>query len=83
MTTALDVSVQATVLALLRDVTVQEQSAILFVSHDLAVVRMIADRIIVMKNGEIVEMGSVAEICETPKHAYTRTLLAAVLYTNV
>ena len=83
VTTALDVSVQATVLALLRDVTVQEQSAILFVSHDLAVVRMIADRIIVMKNGEIVEMGSVAEICETPKHAYTKNLLAAVLDTNM
>ena len=76
-TTALDVTVQAQILALLKDLQRDHGMAILFITHDLGIVRRMADRVCVMKQGEIVEQGLVEEIFERPQHAYTRALLAA------
>ena len=75
---ALDVSVQASVLELLRKLVRERGVALLFVTHDLAVVRSIADRVYVMRVGEICETAPTSEIFEAPKHPYTRELLAAV-----
>lgn len=75
---ALDVSVQAQVINLLLDLQKEHGLAYLFISHDLSVVRFIADRIAVMWKGEIVETGTAAEIFEKPRHEYTRTLLASI-----
>jgi len=75
---ALDVSIQAEILALLEELRASRQLAFLFVSHDLAVVRNLCDRVAVMYNGEVVEMGAVAEVIDHPKHEYTQKLLAAV-----
>jgi glutathione transport system ATP-binding protein len=77
-TSALDVSVQAQVLNLLVDLQDREGLAYLFVSHDLRVVRHIADRIAVMHEGRIVEAGDTGAVMADPKHPYTRTLLSAV-----
>ena len=74
---ALDMTVQAQVLALLRGLQMRYGFACLFISHDLGAVEQIADRVIVMQSGEIVEQGSTADIFERPLHAYTRALLAA------
>ncbi|MFT4190733.1 MAG: ABC transporter ATP-binding protein [Comamonas sp.] len=76
-TTALDVTVQAQVLGLLQE-RVRQGTALLLISHDLAVVARIADRIIVMQHGEVVDAGSADEVLRRPRHAYTRQLLAAV-----
>lgn len=77
-TTALDVTVQAQVLQLLRDLRQQHGLAMLFISHDLAVVGQVASRVAVMRGGEVVESGTSARVLSTPAHAYTRSLLAAV-----
>ena len=77
-TSALDVSVQATVLDLFRELQADMGFACLFVTHDLAVVDALADRICVMKDGNIVEQGNRDDILRSPKEAYTKRLLAAV-----
>ncbi len=77
-TTALDVTVQAQVLELLRNLQQQHGLAMLFISHDLAVVGQVASRVAVMRGGEVVESGVSARVLSAPTHAYTRSLLAAV-----
>ena len=76
-TTALDVTVQAQILALLKDIQQRTGMAMLFITHDLGIVRKIADRACVMKQGEIVEHGRVADLFSQPRHPYTQALLAA------
>jgi microcin C transport system ATP-binding protein len=76
-TSALDVSIQAQVINLLRDVQERRQLSYMFISHDLRVVRALAHRLIVMRNGLVVEQGPAAEIFAAPREAYTRALLAA------
>ena len=76
-TTALDVTVQAQIIALLKDVKARLGMSLLFITHDLGIVRKIADRICVMKEGKIVEQGAVERVFTTPAHPYTRALLAA------
>ncbi|MCY0149209.1 ABC transporter ATP-binding protein [Hoeflea sp. G2-23] len=76
-TTALDVTVQAQILELLRDLKTQHGMAMLFITHDLGIVRKFADRVCVMTDGKIVETGPTAEIFANPQHAYTKHLLAA------
>jgi peptide/nickel transport system ATP-binding protein len=73
----LDVSVQAQILNLLLDLRERRRIAVLFVSHDLAVVRYLCSRLIVMRRGEVVESGEVEAVFTSPHHAYTRELLAA------
>jgi microcin C transport system ATP-binding protein len=76
-TTALDVTIQAQVLGLLRRLQRELGMALLLITHDLSVVRRMASRVAVMTEGEIVETGSVKDIFERPQHAYTQKLLAA------
>ena len=75
---ALDVSVQAQVLALLREIRAEFGLSMLFITHDLRVASDLCDRIIVMQAGKIVEVGTAASICGSPKEAYTRELIAAI-----
>ena len=76
-TTALDVTVQKEILQLLKDLQKQTGMSLLFISHDLSLVSEIADKVLVMYQGNIVEKGSVLQIFKTPQHSYTRALLAA------
>ncbi len=76
-TTALDVTIQAQILELLADLKARLGMALLFITHDLSIVRRIADRVCVMKDGAIVEQGAVADIFAAPNHDYTQRLLAA------
>ncbi|GLK55037.1 microcin C transport system ATP-binding protein [Methylopila capsulata] len=76
-TTALDVTVQAQILALLKELQGRLGMAMLFITHDLGIVRRIADRVCVMTAGKIVEQGETARVFAAPQHAYTKKLLAA------
>jgi microcin C transport system ATP-binding protein len=76
-TTALDVTVQAQILALLADIRARLGMSLLFITHDLGIVRRIADRVCVMNGGKIVEQGPVEQVFTAAKHPYTRALLAA------
>ncbi|MCW9042292.1 MAG: ABC transporter ATP-binding protein [Pseudopelagicola sp.] len=77
-TTALDVTIQAEILALMDRLKRETGTAVMFITHDMAVVAQMADRVVVMFRGNKVEEGTVEEIFETPKHDYTKALLAAV-----
>ena len=77
-TTALDVTVQARILELVRELQQRRRASVLYISHDLSLVRRVCDRVAVMYAGRIVEVASAAEIFTDPQHPYTRGLLAAV-----
>jgi microcin C transport system ATP-binding protein len=79
-TSALDVSVQMQVLALLTELQRKYGMAYLFISHDLVVIRAMAHRVLVMKDGQVVEQGDASDILSAPSHPYTRRLLAASTY---
>ena len=81
-TTALDVTVQAQILEILRALKTEKKTAVAMVSHDMGVIAGMADRVQVMRHGEIVESGTADEIFYMPKHAYTRMLLDAMLKAN-
>ena len=83
VTSALDVSVQASILQLIRELSRTRGTACILVSHDLAVVQALADRIAVLYRGKLVEVGPARETCRAPTHAYTKTLIAAVLEPEV
>jgi ABC-type oligopeptide transport system ATPase subunit len=79
---ALDVSVQAQILNLLLQIQKEMNLSIIFISHDLSVVKHISDRVAVMEKGKIIEMGEAKEIYTNPKEEYTKTLLAAIPITH-
>jgi len=78
-TSALDMSVQAQIVDLLRELQAKHDLAYMFISHDLKVVRAMADDLIVMKDGKVVEQGPAEKIFQGPEHPYTRALLAAAI----
>ena len=82
-TSALDVSVQKQVLELLRDLQGRHGMSYIFISHDLAVIRAMAHRLIVMRAGRVVEAGETETLFAAPKHEYTQALLHASLFNGV
>lgn len=78
-TTALDVSIQSQIVSLLKDINEKQHNSVIFITHDLNLARKLADRIVVMKDGEIVEEGAVEEIFNNPKKDYTKKLIGAIL----
>ena len=79
MTTGLDLSVQANVLDLIKQIQRESGVSMIVVSHDLAVIRMLADRTIVMLEGRIIEQGLTDQIMEDPQHPYTQQLVYSLL----
>ncbi len=77
-TTALDVTIQAEILVLIKSLRRKLKNSVLFITHDLGVVAQIADRVIVMYDGQIVETGSVRQVLKSPRHPYSRQLLASM-----
>jgi ABC-type dipeptide/oligopeptide/nickel transport system ATPase subunit len=77
-TSGLDVSIQAQIIRLIKDIRDEWDLTIVFISHDLAIVRAICDRVCVMKRGSIVEQGPTVQVLSQPEHAYTRKLMDAV-----
>ena len=80
-TSSLDVSVQQQVLALLSELQVRHGISYIFISHDLAVVRAMSHRVMVMKDGEVIEQGQAQALFDAPQHPYTQALLAAAQLT--
>ena len=78
-TSALDMSVQAQIVDLLRDLQRKHKLTYLFISHDLRVVRAMADEVMVLKDGKVVEHGPAAQIFQNPRDPYTRALISAAL----
>ena len=76
-TSALDMSVQAQIVDLLRDLQAKHKLAYLFISHDLKVVRALADEVLVVKDGKVVEQGAAEQIFDAPREAYTQALMKA------
>ncbi len=81
-TSALDMTIQAQIIGLLRDLQQQHGLAYIFISHDLRVVRALANDILVMKDGVVLEAGPAQRIFDAPQHEYTRALLAASLVSS-
>ena len=79
ITSALDVSTQAQILRLMADICRESHTSAIFVSHDLAVIRCLCDRVMIMRNGSLVEEGEVAQVIHAPREDYTRKLVASVL----
>jgi len=82
-TTALDVTVQAEIMALLRELVDEDGTALIFISHDLALVSSIAEQIVVLREGRVVERGDAATMVRGPEHDYTRALLDAARQTGL
>ena len=78
-TTALDVTIQEQILNLIKDIQSQDGMGLLFITHDLGIVQKIADRVIVMQSGKIVEFGETKEIFKNPKDNYTKMLILSEL----
>ncbi|TGV78389.1 ABC transporter ATP-binding protein, partial [Mesorhizobium sp. M00.F.Ca.ET.149.01.1.1] len=78
-TSALDTIVQAEIVSLIRRLVAEDGMTLLFISHDIALAASLADRIAVLRHGELVELGQTDQILEAPRHAYTRSLLDAHL----
>ena len=75
---ALDVSIQTQIINLLMDLKEQTQMSMIFISHNLSIARQICDRILVLYNGEIVEMGKAEDIYQNPQHEYTKKMLDSI-----